>query len=221
MATAAKRKVPDPTWVMRFTHIENLRTILTRGAMHAPNNMPQDGLPMRLTHDATVQAARAERPIVKGPGGTIHDYVPFYFGPWSPMMLNLKSGRVAGYTDGQRPLIYLVSTAQQIAEGGIRFVYTDGQALSRISEQFDDLGDLHRLDWELVGAKYWSNTSADPDKQRRKQAEFLVHGACPWEMVRMIAVFDEDMKRLVEDTLSEFDDGCQRPVRVRRDIYFS
>lgn len=38
----------------------------------------------------------------------MHDYVPFYFGPLSPMMLNLKTGRVAGYEEDQEPLIYLV-----------------------------------------------------------------------------------------------------------------
>lgn len=214
-------KVPDPTPILRFTHIENLRTILVRGAMHAPNCMPQDGLPMRLTHDSAVQAARAARQITKGPGGCIHDYVPFYFGPWSPMMLNLHTGKVAGYTEGQRPLIFLISTAQQVAEAKIGFVFTNGQALSRLSEPFDDLAELSQVDWALVRAKYWSNTSEDPDRQRRKQAEFLVHKACPWELVQGIAVYDEGIKRAVQETLSDFDRDCHRPINIRPDIYFS
>jgi hypothetical protein len=100
----------------------------------------------------------------------VHDYVPFYFGPFSPMMLNLKTGRVLGYTEGQRPLIYLVASAQDIAEAGIGFVFTDGQALSRISQQFDNLDELGQIDWELVRAKYWRNTSEDPDNVASRQS---------------------------------------------------
>jgi hypothetical protein len=221
MAMMPRGKVPNPTAILRFTHFENLRTILSRRAMHAPNHMPQDGLPMRLTHDVAIQSARATRQITKGPGGTIHDYVPFYFGPWSPMMLNLHTGKVAGYTEGQRPLIYLVSTAQQVIQAGQGFVFTNGQALSHLSEQFDDLADLEQIDWALVREKYWRNTAEDPDRQRRKQAEFLVHRACPWELIRAIAVYDEEMKQTVEQTLSAFDPECQRPVEIRRSIYFS
>ena len=35
----------------------------------------------------------------------MHDYVPFYFGQLSPMLLQLKTNRVAGYTEGQDPLM--------------------------------------------------------------------------------------------------------------------
>ena len=33
-----------------------------------------------------------------------------YFGYLAPMLLQLKTGRVAGYQEGQSPLLYLVST---------------------------------------------------------------------------------------------------------------
>ena len=46
------------------------------------------------------------------------------------MMLNLKTGRVEGYGEGQDPLIYLVSSAQAIETAGIKFVYSDGHGLA-------------------------------------------------------------------------------------------
>jgi len=33
--------------------------------------------------------------------GVIHDYASFYFGPRSPMLLQLHTGRVAGYNETQ------------------------------------------------------------------------------------------------------------------------
>lgn len=69
---------PVPTPILRFTHVDNLDTIIRRGGLHAPNHIPDDGLAYRFCHSAEVQSARADVPIHLGPGGTIHDYVPFY-----------------------------------------------------------------------------------------------------------------------------------------------
>jgi hypothetical protein len=70
------------------------------------------------------------RRIPCGPGGTIHDYVSFYFGYLSPMMLNLKTGRVPGYNEGQTPLIYLESSAQAVSESGGGFVFSVGHVIA-------------------------------------------------------------------------------------------
>ena len=47
-----------------------------------------------------------------GPGGTIHDYVAFYFAPRAPMLYAIYKGNVADYTEGQTPLVYLVGDAR-------------------------------------------------------------------------------------------------------------
>ena len=121
---------PSPTQILRFTHVDNLDTIIRRGGLHAPNHVPDDGLNYRFCHSTEVQSARANVPIRMGPGGTIHDYVPFYFGYLSPMMLNLKTGRVEGYSEGQDPLIYLVSSTQAIEAADLGFVFSDGHGLA-------------------------------------------------------------------------------------------
>ena len=91
---------------------------MQRRALHAPNYVPNDQLPYRACLDLEVQGARAAVQIPCGPQGVIHDYVPFYFGYLSPMMLKLKTGQVADYADGQEPQIYLVSTAQSVEAKG-------------------------------------------------------------------------------------------------------
>ena len=94
----------------RIVHRSCLRTLLSRGALYAPNSTPKDGLPYRTIHSVSVQANRHAKEIPCGLGGTAHDYVPFYFGPLSVMLLNLKTGRVQGYDEGQRPIVYLVTS---------------------------------------------------------------------------------------------------------------
>lgn len=118
--------VPDPTPILRLIHVDNLHIYLERGAIHAPNATPKDGLVYRTIHNPDIQAKRRGERIPCGRGGVVHDYVSFYFGYHSPMLFQLKTGWVEGYTDGQDPLIYLVSTAQAVRDSGRGFVFSDG-----------------------------------------------------------------------------------------------
>jgi ssDNA thymidine ADP-ribosyltransferase, DarT len=211
---------PVPTPILRFTHMDNLDTIIRRDGLHAPNHVPEDGLTYRFCHSAEVQSARADVPINLGPGGTIHDYVPFYFGYLSPMMLNLKTGRVEGYREGQEPLIYLVSSAQAIEEAGIKFVYSDGHGLATFTGWFDDLDKLDAVDWTVVNLRYWKDDIDDMDRQRKKQAEFLVHQYCPWSLIQEIVVIDSTMQQRVDSILADFPKEQRRVVRIDRDWYY-
>jgi hypothetical protein len=122
--------VPDPITLYRLVHVDTLPTLLTRGVLHAPNCTPDDGLAYRTIHSVSVQAGRHDRAILCGPRGTCHDYVPFYFGPLSVMLLNLKTGRVEGYDQGQAPLIYLTTTLERLQDAGCQFVFSDGHGLA-------------------------------------------------------------------------------------------
>jgi len=211
---------PHPTPILRLIHIDNLHVCLCRGRIHAPNFTPNDGLRYRTIHNVEVQQARQVKPIPCGPGGVVHDYVPFYFGYLSPMMLNLKTGRVPGYDEGQDPLIYLITTCQAIRDSRTEFVFTDGHGIAAWTEYFDDLAQLDQLDWDIVYQRYWRDTDDDPDRQRRKQAEFLVHRSCDWSLIQEIAVIDEVMKSKVEQVMAAFPPKLRRAVRTQRDWYY-
>ena len=211
---------PNPTWLYRLVHVDNLSMLLTRGALHAPNHCPVDGLGYRTIHDAAVQANRHVQAIPCGPRGTVHDYLPFYFGPLSVMLLNLKSGRVHGYAEGQAPLIYLLTTVQVVQQSGARFVFSDGHGLARFTNWFDDPARLNEVDWGLVGARYWADKPEDNDRQRRKQAEFLVWQSLDWSLVRGIAVFDAAVQHRVHAILNRFPTRAQPQVLPKPDWYY-
>jgi len=150
----------------------------------------------------------------------VHDYVPFYFGYLSPMMLNLKTGRVPGYNEGQELLIYLVTTCQAVQDNGTGFVFTDGHCLATLTDWFDDLTDLDRVDWNVVYERYWRDNLNDMDRQRRKQAEFLIHRFCAWELIKEIVVVNTAMKAKVEQIMATFPTDQRRVVRIRPDWYY-
>ena len=211
---------PVPTPILRFIHVDNLHICLRRRGLHAPKHTPDDGLVYRTIHNVDIQQHRRVRRIPCGPGGVVHNYVPFYFGYLSPMMLQLHTGQVEGYTDGQEPLVYLVATAQDVRDTGAGFAFSDGHGVAAFTQWFDDRDRLDTVDWNMVYQRYWADNLDDMDRQRRKQAEFLVHQFCEWELIREIAVIDTGVKRQVEGILSQFAPELHRPVRVRGEWYY-
>ena len=192
-------------------HVDSLRTLLQRGGLHAANQTPKDGLPYRMIHNVEIQGRRHIGSIPCGPCGTLHDYIPFYFGYLSPMLFQLKTGRVASYNEGQAPLIYLASTVQAVAGAGLRFVFSDGHGIAAFTNWFDNVDRLHEVDWGMVYQRYWSDKVNDMDRQRRKQAEFLVYQSCPWALIQEIGVLNTLAKTRVDEILKGFD-ASQRPV---------
>ncbi len=211
---------PNPAPIFRIVHVENLPTLLARGGLHAPNHTPDDGLPYKVIHNPDIQAQRRISQIPCGPRGVIHDYVPFYLGPRSPMLFQLHTGWVTGYTEGQEPLIYLVSTAQSVHESRTPFVFSNGHGIAIISDWFDDLGRLGEVDWQSAYARTWKDTIDDMDRQRRKQAEFLVHRFCDWGLINGIGVRSLRAKERVEQIFEQFDLSLHRPIDVKSDWYY-
>jgi len=212
--------VPNPTPIYRFVHVANLYVCLQRGGLHAPNHTPSDGLRYKTIHNVDIQRQRRVTRIPCGPGGVIHDYVAFYFGPRSPMLYQLHTGRVDGYSEGQEPLVYLVSTAQAIQKSNAGFVFSDGHGIARFTTWFDDLKDLDKVDWDTVYANYWRDDIDDMDRQRRKQAEFMVHQFCKWELIHEIGVINDRMMKKVNDILNRFQSHPHPHVLVRREWYY-
>lgn len=212
--------VPIPTSLYRFIHIDNLQVYLKRKGLFAPNHTPDDGLFYRPIHDVEIQLKRKSKSIPCEPFGTVHDYIPFYFGYLSPMLLKLKSGQVEGYADGQEPLIYLVTSAQNIQMNHVPFVFSDGHGIAAFTKWFNCLDDLDKLDWTIIHQKYWADTTQDMDRQRRKQAEFLVYQFCSWPLIERIGVINNHTKQQVQDILNHYPPDMLRPIEIHRDWYF-
>ena len=80
-------------------------------------------------------------------------------------------------------------------------------------------GDLAReVDWTVMASRYWHDTTAEPDRKRRRQAEFLVHERVPWSAVQRIGVIDQEVQREVDLILR---DASHQPViAVQPDWYY-
>lgn len=206
------------TAAFRVVHLDNLRVYLTRRMLHSATDTPDDGLRWVPTHAADVQSRRARKVVPVGPGGVLLDYVPFHFGARNLFLYNLHTGRVPGYTDGQEPLVTLVVAVEEVLAAGHPCVFYDGHALNALSQCFDDVSALDELDWVAIDGRQFGND--DLDRKRRKQAEFLVHRAVPWSLVRGVAVCNDAARNRVLEILDHYPDDLHKPVEVMRAWYF-
>lgn len=135
------------------------------------------------------------------------------------MLYKLHKGSVPNYTGGQDPLAYLVSSAEAVAAAGSAFVFSDGNCASTLSQFAADLTQIESVvDWEVMNATMWANTADDPDRKRRRMAEFLVHQRVRIECLSGIVVRRDTMKTQVNKLLAA--SGVTRPVSAQPSWYF-
>lgn len=89
-----------------------------------------------------------------------------------------------------------------------------------VQDWFDDLAQLDKVDWSMVYQRYWADNLNDMDRQRRKQAEFLVHRFCDWALIQEVAVIDQAVKGDVEAILNGYPAAMRKPVHVRTAWYY-
>ena len=207
-----------PTLIYHITHKDNLEGIISRGGLVAQSVMDTDPIAYCNIAHATIQDRRAQTQVSCGPGGFLHDYVPFYFAPRSPMLYAIDRGNVEDCTEDQSDIVYLLSSAQGVADSGLEFVFTDGHGIMELSDFYDDLEDLDKIDWDVMNARYWADTDDDPDRKRRRQAEFLVYKMLPWDRIEMIAVMNNEIKAQVEGII--LSSSRKHPIKVKPDWYY-
>ena len=131
-----------PKHIYHITHKDNLEGIIPQGGLVAQSVMVNDPIPYCNIAHATIQDRRAQTPVPCGPGGHLHDYVPFYFAPRSPMLYAIHRGNVDNCTAGQADIVYLVSSTESVAASELEFVFTNGHGIMALSDFFDDLDNL-------------------------------------------------------------------------------
>jgi hypothetical protein len=122
---------------------------------------------------------RAHRAVPIPPGGTLSDYVPFYFTPCTPMLLNIKTGYHGLKQTPMRDIVILVSSLHRLRELGMPFVFTDRHAYLNAAVFSDDLNDLTQIDWKILQTRDFKRDPDDLEKMERYQAETLVHRQLP------------------------------------------
>jgi hypothetical protein len=201
--------------IYHFTHGKNLEAILAAGELR-PSATAENVVDIA---DAKIKNSRANRTVTCGPRGRVGDYVPFYFAPRSPMLFRIQQGGVEGVDAGPRGLVYFATTTERLDTAGLAWVFTDGNAAAAVTQFFDITALVaDKIDWPLMQATHWNNTTEDGDRVRRRGAECLVHGAVPLDVIEEIGVYDAAAQTRATEILLAA--GRDVTIAVRQDWYF-
>lgn len=160
---------------------------------------------------------RNTRPVPIAPGGTLDDYIPFYFGTHSAMLYNIHTGYGVAQVH-QQDMVYVVSSVQRLVAGNIAFVFTERHAYVANAGYFSDPAYLDRLDWNLIGGRDFKRDPNRLDKLERRAAELLVHRHLPVPMLLAIACYSSAVEQQVQAAAGAA--GVNIATRVRQDWYF-
>jgi hypothetical protein len=197
-----------PTLIFRITHYNNLEFTLLNG-IYCSNSKDADANYINIGHRNLIDK-RGRRVVPLSPFGVLNDYVPFYFAPKSPMLYSIFKNNIDGFSGSQKDVIYLVSSIETIKDANKEFVFTDGHAYELISKFYNKLNDLNKIDWKLMGEKYWHNTESDNDRMRKRMAEFLVYQLVPVNCILAIVVYNDKIKSVVDS----IQDKCNTGIKI-------
>lgn len=152
------------------------------------------------------------------PNGLLGEYVPFYFGPLSPMLLRIRDGKGGVVQRPQHDIVYVVCRVNDLISLCRYWCFTNGHAKNIITDFYNDIRHLNQIDWDMVYQQYWANTEEDYDRMRRKQAEFLVKDHVPVSCISAVVVYNENAKAIIGDIVAKL--GLSIPVYVKRNFYY-
>jgi hypothetical protein len=161
---------------------------------------------------------RTDRIVLAGKGGTLSDYIPFYFTPCSIMMYNIHTGYNVPKVPNEE-IVILVSSLSKVAESDIPFVFTDQHAYLKTAKYYDNSGDLTAIDWSILQNIDFKHDPDDPGKKARYQAECLIWRHVPISALLGICSHDETVDGWIKSELSKR--GLDLKSIVQRNWYFS
>lgn len=206
---------PERALVFRITHIDNMSWIIENG-LHCRDGR-QD--PSFVTiGNPDIISRRDVQLVPVEPWGTLSDYIPFHFTPFSPMAFNIKTGHGVPAV-APRDIVVLVASLRRLSgSAGVQFVYTDRHAVLKTAAFHKSLDELHCIDWRRLRARDFKRDNDELDKVERYQAEALVYRHLPTDMLE--GIFCHGNKEMA--VVQALADAAGTDLKVRSDsrVYF-
>lgn len=207
---------PERGHLFRITHVDNLPWLLANGIPCATGPQAPRFAPIG---NPDLIERRFARVVPVPPGGTLADYVPFYFTPKSPMLLNIHTGYGGIQQRTNNEIVVLVTAVPTLIDQGITFLFTDRHAYTGLARFSADPGELlTMIDWDILRRHDFTRSDDYPDKMERYQAEALVRGHLPVAALRGIACNSVATQRRVKTMVQNA--GIALKVVVRPNWYF-
>ena len=207
---------PDNAFIWRIVRLSDMGWLLEDG-LDCKNSIPAHRNYQSMGSNSLIDR-RGETYVDIGNQGSLNDYVPFYFTPFSIMMLNIHTGYGDIPQIDNSDIVILVASLHDLVANNIDFVFTDRHAYVEYANFRTDLQYLRDIDWTILQNRDFSYSPNDPDKKVRYQAEALIYKNLPIAYLKAIVCYNETAKAEIESHLNRF--GISANVHVSPKLYF-
>ena len=207
---------PELARIFRITHVDNVAWDLEHGLQCRNSRIANPGF--RNIGNLELIEKRKDRTVPVSPGGTLADYIPFYFTPRSPMLYNIKTGFHGIAKVPMAEIVIYEASAHALAANGVTVLFTDRHAKLALAEFSADLADLNRVDWNILQRSDFTHDPADPEKMGRYQAEALIHRELPCRHLSAVVCNGQAAKARVQAAAEQC--GIPVPVVIQPGMFF-
>lgn len=206
---------PEKAYIFRITHIANIPWLLDHG-MHCRNSAVRDPSFREIGNPDLIDR-RAKQVLTVAPGGTLSDYIAFYFTPRSPMLYNLKTGHNVPSIP-MSEIVVLVSSIPTLDKLELQYLLSDRHAVLAGATFSSGRAGLERVDWTILQQSDFKRDLDDPGKMERYQAEALVHRQVPVAAILGLACYGPSERQTLEEHLTSR--GLTQKVLEKPGWYF-
>ena len=107
---------------------------------------------------------------------------------------------------------------RRIHQQGLPYLFTDCHAYYQWANFYNDLADLHKIDWPLLQQRNFKRNPDDPAQFERYQAEALIHRHLPISGLLGIICYNEKIKSKIDNDANQR--GLKLDVRAMPGWYF-
>lgn len=207
---------PDKAFIFRIVHRDNLAWILAHG-IHCRSAVMVNPAYVDIGNPELINK-RNSRLVPIAPGGTLSDYVPFYFTPRSPMLMNIKTGYNGIRQRSNEEIVILVSSLYKVRDSMLNFIFTDRHAYLQTAIFSSDLVGLSAIDWAILQNSDFKRDNDDLGKFERYQAEALIQQHMPTDALLGVACVNEAVAAQLREQIAAA--GLALKVAVTPTWYF-
>ena len=215
---SSAKLTPQNGFIFRIVHINNIANILENGmyCQNSENQYPS----YRTIGNPDIIQRRQNRHVPLHPFGTLADYIPFYFTPYSPMLYNIETGYGGITRVSPRDIIIFVSDLYFLAELRLLFLYTDRHAYLAHAQYFDNIHQLPNvINWTILQQRDFRKDPENPEKSEKYQAETLIHNHVPVGAFKGIICYDNEVRGRVCTQCEQY--NVRIPIHATNRWYFT
>ena len=216
--------VPTQPKAYHIVHVDRLASIVSDGYLWSDAGMEQTRATGTAIGIGSIKRRRLTNMLNSHGDLHVGDCVPFYFCPRSVMLyvIHMSNHPELEYRGGQESIVHLEADLRRSVawanHNHRRWAFTSSNAGSYYFEDYSDLNELNKINWDAVDASKWSGIGVDQSVKEDKQAEFLVEDSFPWALVSRIGIMSQRIYPKVQNALQE---ALHRPrIEIKRDWYY-